>query len=197
VCVSVQRIYVHKSIARDFAEKLTDAVLKIKVGDPTLEDTEVGPLIRNSEVNRVEEWINEANKAGAEIMAGGKRISESCYEPTVLYDPPDNAKVSTLEIFGPVICIYPYEDIDDAIKRSNALPYAFQASVFTKDLDSALYASSQLDASAILINDHTAFRVDWMPFAGLKHSGKGIGGIPYTMKDMQVEKMIVFRSKGL
>jgi len=93
--------------------------------------------------------------------------------------------------------VYPYENIDEAIKRANALPYAFQASVFTRDIDKALRASVRLDASAVMINDHTAFRVDWMPFAGLKQSGLGVGGIPYTMHDMQIDKMTVIRSKEL
>jgi acyl-CoA reductase-like NAD-dependent aldehyde dehydrogenase len=90
-----------------------------------------------------------------------------------------------------------YDDLDDAIARANAVPYAFQASIFTRDLDTALRAGRRLDASAVMVNEHTAFRVDWMPFAGLKESGLGVGGIPYTMDDMQVEKMIVIRSREL
>ena len=117
--------------------------------------------------------------------------------PTVLYDPPGNVRVSTSEIFGPVVCVYPYDDIDDAIARSNSLPYAFQASVFTSDIDTALRASRRLDASAVMVNDHPAFRVDWMPFAGLRESGIGVGGIPYTMEDMQINKLIVIRSQEL
>ena len=101
------------------------------------------------------------------------------------------------EIFGPVVCVTPYDDMDQAIERANALPYSFQASVFTRDLDSAVRCSRRLDASAVMVNDHTAFRVDWMPFAGLRESGLGIGGIPYTMRDMQVEKLVVLRSREL
>jgi acyl-CoA reductase-like NAD-dependent aldehyde dehydrogenase len=115
----------------------------------------------------------------------------------VLYAPPDTARVSDSEIFGPVICVYPYRDLDDAIRRANALPYAFQAAVFTRDLDLAFEAGRRLDASAVMINDHTAFRVDWMPFAGLRESGLGVGGIPHTFRDMQVEKMFVFNSPSL
>ena len=102
-----------------------------------------------------------------------------------------------MEIFGPVICIYPYEDIDVAIEQANALPFSFQASVFTSDIDKAMRVSKRINASAVMVNDHTAFRVDWMPFAGLKQSGLGIGGIPYTMEDMQIEKMTVLRSREL
>ena len=121
----------------------------------------------------------------------------TCYAPTVLFDPPADTRVMTHEVFGPVVCVSPFDELDDAIARANSLPYAFQAAVFTRNLDTALRASRRLNASAVMINDHTAFRVDWMPFAGLRHSGLGTGGIPYTMEDMQVRKMIVIRSKEL
>ena len=102
--------------------------------------------------------------------------------------------MSTAEIFGPVVCVYDYDDLDDAIDRANELPFAFQSSVFTRDIDTAIRASRRLAAAAVMVNDHTAFRVDWMPFAGLRQSGLGIGGIPYTMDDMQIEKLVVIRS---
>jgi len=197
VCVSVQRVFAHRSIARDLAERLAQAATALSVGDPTSPDTEVGPLIRPAEVERVGEWVKEAVDQGGELLAGGEAMSETCYAPTVLYDPPGDARVSTLEIFGPVVCVYPYDDLDEAIARSNSLPYAFQASVFTRDIDTALRASRRLDASAVMVNDHPAFRVDWMPFAGLRESGIGVGGIPYTMNDMQIKKLMVVRSKEL
>jgi acyl-CoA reductase-like NAD-dependent aldehyde dehydrogenase len=124
-------------------------------------------------------------------------MDHNCYRPTVLYDPPDDVRVSQQEVFGPVVCVYPYDDMDEAIERANALPFAFQAAVFTKDIDRAMRAYSRLDASAVMINDHTAFRVDWMPFAGLRQSGLGVGGISHTMHDMQIQKMMVLRSPEL
>ena len=197
VCVSVQSIYAHKSIARELAGRLAEVAQAQKIGDPTLPDTDVGPLIRPREVDRVEKWVQEAVGAGAELMTGGERLSDVCYQCTVLYDPPGDAKVSTQEIFGPVICVYPFEEMDAAITKANALPFAFQAAVFTRDIDTAMRCYNRLDASAVMVNEHTAFRVDWMPFAGLKHSGYGIGGIQHTMRDMQVEKMMVIKSKAL
>ena len=197
VCVSVQRVFAHRNIARHLAGRLAQGATALNVGDPTLPDTEVGPLIRPAEVERVGEWVREAVDRGAELLAGGEALSETCYAPTVLYDPPGDVRVSTSEIFGPVVCVYPYDDIDEAIARSNSLPYAFQASVFTRDIDTALRASRRLDASAVMVNDHPAFRVDWMPFAGLRESGIGVGGIPYTMEDMQIRKLTVVRSKEL
>ena len=197
VCVSVQRVFAERSIARQVAERLAQEAVKLKVGDPTLADTEVGPLIRHAEVERVAQWVQEAVDGGAEMLCGGEVIEPNCYAATVLYDPPAEAKVSTLEIFGPVVCVYPYDEIDAAIARSNALPFSFQAAVFTRDLDTALRAYRRLDASAVMVNDHTAFRVDWMPFAGLRQSGLAVGGIQYTMADMQIEKMLVVRSQEL
>ncbi len=197
VCVSAQRVFAHSSIARELAERIGESARALKVGDPTQPDTEVGPLIREAEVERVGEWVKEAVEGGGELLTGGEAISSTCYAPTVLYNPPGDARVSTLEIFGPVVCVYPYDDIDDALARANSLPYAFQASVFTRDLDTALRASRRLDAAAVMVNDHPAFRVDWMPFAGLRESGYRVGGIPYTMEDMQIKKMVVIRSKEL
>ena len=197
VCVSVQRVFADRSVARDLTERLAGAAGALQVGDPTLPETEVGPLIREAEVQRIGDWVQEALDGGAEVAVGGEPISSRCFAPTVLFDPPDDARVSTREIFGPVVCVYPYDELDGAISRANALPYAFQAAVFAQDLDTALRASRQLDAAAVMINDHPAFRVDWMPFAGLRESGFGIGGIPYTMRDMQIEKMTVIRSPAL
>ena len=197
VCVSVQRVFAHESIARQVAETIGAEGQKMPIGDPTLADTEIGPLIRTSENDRVAEWIGEAVSAGAEVVTGGNKVSASCHEATVLYDPPADSKVSTLEIFGPAVCVYPYSDLDEAIARANSLPFAFQSAVCTQDIDRAMRCFRKLDASAVMVNDHTAFRVDWMPFAGLKHSGYNVGGIHHTMHDMQIEKMLVLRSAEL
>ncbi len=197
VCVSVQRIFAHSSIARDLADRLAVEAKSLRVGDPTLKETDVGPLIRSAEVNRVDEWVKEAVSGGAELLCGGSMVLDTCYSPTVLLNPPADARVSTQEIFGPVACVYPFDELDEAIERANSLPFAFQSSVFTRDMDTALRTAKRLDAAAVMVNDHTAFRVDWMPFAGLKESGLGIGGIPYTMEDMQIEKLLVIRSAEL
>jgi len=197
VCVSVQRVFVEKTIARKVAEKIAELGNTMSVGDPTLATTDIGPIIRHAETNRIDEWVMEAINAGAEKISGSGKISDSCYSPTVLLNPPANTSVSCKEIFGPVICIYEYKDINDAIKQANSLDVSFQAAVYTSNLDTAMHAYKQLNASAVMVNDFTAFRVDWMPFAGLRHSGMGVGGIPHTFKDMQVEKMIVIKSDKL
>lgn len=197
VCVSVQRVFAHSSIAQQVAQRLAELGSAMKVGDPTLAETEIGPLIRHRETERVASWVDEAIQGGAQVLCGAKKISDACYAPTVLLNPPADSKVSSSEIFGPVICVYSYDDMDEAIARANALPFSFQAAIATRNIDRAMRAYHRLDASAVMINDHTAFRVDWMPFAGLRQSGLGVGGIPYTYHDMQIEKMLVLRSKEL
>lgn len=122
---------------------------------------------------------------------------DSCYSPTVLFNPPADAAVSRKEIFGPVICVYAYDDIDQAIAQANSLEFAFQAAVCTTNINTAMHAYKQLNASAVMINDFTAFRVDWMPFAGLRQSGMGVGGIPHTFEDMQIRKMMLIKSDRL
>jgi acyl-CoA reductase-like NAD-dependent aldehyde dehydrogenase len=197
VCVSVQRVFADRRIAAELGDRLAAAANKLQVGDPTLARTNVGPLIRPEEVTRVHKWVQQAADAGGKILCGGRPLSETTYAPTVLYDPPGQVRVSTHEVFGPVICVYPFEAIGEAITRANALAFAFQAAVFTRDIDTALATARSLDASAVMINDHTAFRVDWMPFAGLRESGLGVGGISYSMRDMQSEKLLVFRSQRI
>jgi len=195
VCVSTQRVFVHDSIADDFTQRLIARVERLRTADPTLKDTEVGPLIQPREVERVAEWVDEAVAGGATLGTGGTRLSETTYQPTVLLDPASDARISTQEVFGPVLAVYRYADLDDAIARANALPTAFQASIFAQDIDVAMRAANRLDASAVMINDPTAFRTDWMPFAGRRESGYGTGGIPYTMHDMTQEKMILMRRR--
>jgi len=129
----------------------------------------------------------------AELLSGGSKIGDTLYQPTVLLDPPADCRVSTEEVFGPVICVYSCRDRQDAIRRANSLDVAFQAAVFTNDLNSAFDTIRRLDAAAVMVNDHTAFRVDWMPFGGRRVSGYGIGGIGYTMHDMIQPKMAVIK----
>jgi acyl-CoA reductase-like NAD-dependent aldehyde dehydrogenase len=197
VCVSVQKVYVNQEICDRFTEEFAIATKKLIVGNPFDKNTDVGSLISPKEVNRVEEWVNEAVAEGAKILTGGKRISDTTFQPTILFNPSEDSKVSTHEIFGPVVCIYPFTNRDEAIKKANALDVHFQAAVFTKNLDIALETAKKLNATAVMINDNTAFRVDWMPFGGRDASGLGMGGISYTINEMTREKLTVFKSKSL
>jgi acyl-CoA reductase-like NAD-dependent aldehyde dehydrogenase len=193
VCVSTQRIFVHADIQAEFVERFRARVEALRVGDPLSLETEVGPLIHPREADRVQSWIEEAAAGGGRIVVGGERLSATTLRPTILVQPPASSKVSREEVFGPVTCIYGFTELDQAIKAANSLPVAFQASIFTREIGPALQAAERLDASTVMVNDHTAFRTDWMPFAGRRHSGYGIGGIPWSMHEMTQEKMIVLR----
>jgi acyl-CoA reductase-like NAD-dependent aldehyde dehydrogenase len=197
VCVLVQRIFAHRSIAQNLADRLAEKGATLKVGDPRSPDTEVGPLINPGEVERIHEWVEDARSKGATVISGGQVLPNNCYQPTVLMDPPDDATISKNEVFGPVVCVYPFDDLQEALDRANSLDVSFQASVFTRDIETAMFCYNGIDASAVMINEHTAFRVDWMPFAGLRHSGHGVGGIGFTFEEMQISKMAVLRSMSL
>lgn len=193
VCVSAQRIFVPKNQAKEIAEKIAKIAKILVVGDANNEKTDIGPLISAKEVDRVENWVNEAIKEGAELIVGGQKINAVSYQATVLLNPNQKSKVSNSEIFGPVICIYGYQDIEEAIKIANGLDVSFQSSIFSDNITTAMRLAKKLQASAVMINDYTTFRVDWMPFAGRKQSGYGIGGIEHTMKDMLEHKLIVIK----
>ena len=193
VCVSTQRIFVHADIRAEFEERFVSEAATLRTGDPLDPATQVGPLIHPREVNRVVTWVEEARSGGARLALGGDRLSDTTLQPTILLDPSLDAKISRMEVFGPVTAVYGFTELDDAIEAANRLPVAFQASIFSAELAPALHAAERLDASAIMVNDHTAFRTDWMPFAGRRQSGLGVGGIPWTMRELAEEKMVVLR----
>jgi acyl-CoA reductase-like NAD-dependent aldehyde dehydrogenase len=193
VCVSVQQVFVHRDVAESFSERLIKIAGALKTGNPLDHDTDVGPLIKVSEADRVERWIASAKEQGASIALGGRRIGPTLIAPTILRDAPPQAEVSTREIFGPVVSMHAYDDLSQALLRANSPFFAFQAGVFTRSLETAMQAYAGLNAAAVMVNDHSAFRVDWMPFAGLNQSGLGVGGIPHTYREMTVEKMLVLK----
>lgn len=191
VCVSVQRVYVHEDILSQVQERLVAGTKRLVIGDPTKDETDIGCLITGKEVERVDSWVQESVINGSTLLCGGRELGNGCYDVTILLNPEDTDKVSTHEIFAPVICLYSYNDISEAVRRANNSDFAFQAAIFTSDMQVADYTCKALDAATIVVNDHTAFRVDWMPFGGRKHSGYGVGGISYSMKDMIQHKLIV------
>ncbi len=193
VCVSVQRVFVHRNILEEIVGRLAAGADALQVGDPSDAATDVGPLILKREVDRVHEWVSEAIAAGARLATGGRAVGAQSYAPTVLVNPPLDTRVMTEEIFGPVICVAEYDELNEAIEMANAARWKFQAAVFARDIGSALRAAKGFDASAVMVNDHTAFRVDWMPFGGRAESGLGTGGIAHTLRDLTQEKLIVFR----
>ena len=146
-CVSVQRVFVESQQAGALCDALVEGAAKLVVGDPLNDATEVGPLIRPAEVERVHQWVQDAVAAGAQLLCGGKKMEGHCYEPTVLLNPPRDAAVSTNEVFGPVVCVYSYDDVDAAIAQANELDVAFQAAVFAQDIDAAMRIYDGLAAS--------------------------------------------------
>ncbi|UWQ81494.1 aldehyde dehydrogenase family protein (plasmid) [Leisingera sp. S132] len=193
VCVSVQRVFAVGNAADTFVDELVEKTSELVTGDPREPDTDVGPLISTGEVDRVSGWVDDAVLGGANLRCGGARISERTYAPTVLIDPPEDSQVAKSEVFGPVVSVFRCATVEEAVSRANDVDASFQAAVFSESLDTALAVAENLRGSAVMVNDHTAFRVDWMPFAGLGTSGLGVGGIKGTYHDMTVEKMTVIR----
>ena len=196
-CVGVQRVFCHSSVATAVADGIAKLGNQMVIGDPLLATTDVGPLITHKEVDRVASWVDAAKAGGAKLVSGGRKLSSSCYANTVLLNPALDADVTRKEVFGPVVCVYSYDDLDAAIGLANDLPYSFQAAVFTRNIDTAMHCYRHLDGTAVMVNENTLFRVDWMPFGGARASGHGMGGMPHTMSDMQTEKMMVWRSDAL
>ena len=197
VCVSIQKVIVHQDIIDDFLKQMKKSLKRIKVGDPIEKDTDVGPLIRPSELKRVDNLIKKSLRNGAELICGGKAISKSAYECTIIKNPNPSSEINDVEIFGPVLCVYDYQNMDDAIAKANHNLFSFQSSIFTNNIDVAMESFEKLDAKSVFINEQTAFRVDWMPFGGLKHSGEAVGGIDYTFSDLMYDKLIVINSEKI
>ncbi len=194
VCVSTQIVYAHSEIYDEFLAGYIESVSKLKTGDPTKAETEVGPLISHGETDRVEKWVGEAIEMGAKAVIGGKRITDSTFEPTILTGVTEDMTVWQHEIFGPVVCVMKYDNINEVIASQNSKPYSFQTCIFSQDIDTALHYARNVETKAVMINDHTAFRVDWMPFGGAKESGLSVGGIRYSIEEMTEEKLIVMKN---
>ncbi len=197
VCVSTQIIYVHKSVYDKFLDLFKETVLKLNTGDPVNDETDVGPLITHDEADRVENWIKESVDGGAKAIIGGNRISNSLIEPTILTDVTTDMPVWKEEIFGPVVCVIKYADLNEVINLQNRKPFSFQTCIYSKDIDIALHYARHVESKAVMINEHTAFRVDWMPFGGAKESGLYVGGMRYAIHDMTEEKLVVIKRGGI
>ena len=195
VCVSTQRIYISQSIFQQFKRQFCEHVAKLQVGDACDPTTQVGPLIRQAEVERVSAWVDEAQTLGAEVCIGGRRLQGQFYAPTVLSGVPMNAMLNTHEVFGPVCCLSPYTDLDEQIQQLNNEPYSFHSAVFSDSNQIIQKLYSELHTGCLMVNEHTAFRHDAMTFAGLKQSGLGAGGMPKSIHHMQTEKLKITNIK--
>lgn len=189
-CISVQRVYVQQSIFKPFCDAVLRPVEKLRVGDPALDSTDVGPLIRESDAMRVQSWIDEAIRGGATQLAGGKRDG-SMMRPTVLTGTRSPMKVNDEEIFGPVITVEPYENFADALAAVNASKYGLQAGLLTRDAGLIEQAYRTLQVGALVVGDAPTWRLDSMPYGGVKDSGEGREGVRYAMEEMTEPRLLV------
>jgi glyceraldehyde-3-phosphate dehydrogenase (NADP+) len=190
-CLHVQRLLVHNNIYDEFVSRFTAAAEAYTVGDKLDEATDMGPLIDEKEAIRVETMVNEAVEKGATVLTGGKRTG-SFYAPTLLADVPDTAAISQEEIYGPVTVIYRFDTLGEAIERANNVSFGLQAGIFTQNLNTAFEASKRLHCSGVMINDSTDYRIDAMPFGGVKGSGLGREGIRFALEEMTEPKLVCF-----
>ncbi len=190
-CIGVQRIFVHTKIYNDFVKKFVSHTKKLKVGPQLDKKTDMGPMISEQEAKRVETWVDEALQKGAHLLTGGKREG-SIYYPTVLENIPPGVRLHDDEIFGPVVCLYKVTDLGDAIKRANNIRYGLHAGIFTQNIGHAFRAIRELDVGGVMVNDSSDYRIDLMPFGGVKQSGLGREGIKYALLEMTEPKVICF-----
>ena len=191
-CIHSQRILIHKDVYQDLSNRLVEKVAKLKVGNPLEESTDVGPMIAEGEAIRVERAVSDAMANGAEVLVGGKRDGKFYY-PTLIKNVKQNNGLCHNEIFGPVSILQPINNFDEAVAMANDVPYGLQAGIYTHNLDLAMKAIQMLDFGTVLINDTSDFRVDVMPFGGMKLSGLGREGIRFAIEEMTEIKLAIFR----
>ncbi|MBI5237602.1 MAG: aldehyde dehydrogenase family protein [Deltaproteobacteria bacterium] len=193
ICISVQRIYVEKTAFDEFRDAFLKHVSKIRLGNPLDEDTDVGPMIDEAALQKTEEFVNEAISGGAKLLAGGKRKG-NFFEPTVLTGANPMMKVCSEEVFAPVVTLEPYDGFKDAVKELNCSKYGLQAGVFTSRMGNILLAYETLDVGGVIVNDIPTFRVDNMPYGGVKMSGFGREGVRYAIEEMTEPKLLVLKA---
>jgi acyl-CoA reductase-like NAD-dependent aldehyde dehydrogenase len=189
-CISVQRILVERSVSGKFIDLLLAGVQKLKIGDPLDESCDLGPLIRESDAIRASDWIQEAVRGGARLLCGGQRKGPML-EPTVLTGTRSEMKVNCQEIFAPVVTVEPYDSFEDAVRQINSSPYGLQAGVFTRDVKLLFNAYEELEVGGMIAGDVPTFRIDNMPYGGIKESGMGREGLRYAIEEMTEPKLLV------
>ena len=189
-CISTQRVYVHDSVIDDFLTALVPLIEALRVGDPLDEDTDVSALISTGERDRVVEWIAEATSDGAKVVTGGE-LRDGVLVPTVLTNVTPDMKVCALEVFGPVIVVQRYTEVDDALQLANDTRYGLQAAIFTSDLSTALRAARELDFGGVLVNEVPTYRADQMPYGGLRDSGNTREGPRYAIQEMTESRLVI------
>ena len=191
VCISVQRIYVHQNIFKEFTEQFKTETTKQKIGNPIEQDCDIGPMIDIREAQRAYQWVQKAIDSGAKILAGGK-LQGKTFPPTILTDVKHDMNIIQKEIFAPVVSIIPYSDFDEALELVDSTKYGLQAGIYTNDIERAFKAVKRINVGGIIINDIPTFRVDHMPYGGNKDSGIGREGLKYAIDEMTNIKLVCF-----
>jgi acyl-CoA reductase-like NAD-dependent aldehyde dehydrogenase len=189
-CISVQRILVERSAYGKFTDALLAGVKKLKMGDPLEDTTDVGPLIRESDAARAADWVQEAVRGGARLLCGGQRKGQML-EPTVLSGTRPDMKVNCQEIFAPVVTVEPYDEFEAAVRQINNSPYGLQAGIFARDAKLLFHAYEELEVGGVIAGDIPSFRIDHMPYGGVKDSGLGREGLRYAIEEMTEPKLLV------
>lgn len=190
-CISTQRIYVHRAIAPEFTRRLIEEVSSIRVGDPRAEETDVSSLISRKECERVLAWIDEAVQSGARVLGGAQLTSDGILTPTILSDVTNDMKVCNREVFGPVVCVIVYDDLEEAIELANDSAFGLQAGIFTSRLDVALRSARHLDFGGVVVNDVPTYRADQQPYGGFRDSGNTREGPAFSVREMTEVKMVI------
>lgn len=188
-CIGVQRIYIHEDVYDEFERIFVERTKKMKVGYQLDEDTDMGPMITEEEAARVERWVQEALREGAELLTGGKRKG-TLFEPTVFRNMPNTSKLNCEEVFGPVVNLYKISTLDEAIALANHVKYGLHGAIFTRSLSNAFKAIKELEVGGVMVNDSTDYRIDMMPFGGVKWSGLGREGVKFALLEMTEPKVV-------
>ena len=189
-CISVQRVYVHCNLYEEFEKKIVEAAKKVVFGNPDDENCLAGPMINETEAKRAERWIQEAIESGGKLLTGGKRDG-AVLEPTLMRDVPIACNVNSKEVFAPIMVLKGFTDFKQAVEELDNSDYGLQAGIFTNNLRNAMYAYENIEAGGIVINEVSAFRVDSMPYGGMKLSGMGKEGIKYAIEEMTERKILI------
>lgn len=190
-CIGVQRIFIHDAVYSEFKNMFVARTHEYSVGYQLDEKTDMGPMITEKEAIRVIDWVDEAKDMGANCLCGGNR-NGSLVQPTVMENMPAKAKLDCQEIFGPVVTLYKIGSLDEAVEKSNDVNYGLHGAIFTQNLKNAFQAIQTMDVGGIMVNDSTDYRVDLMPFGGVKNSGLGREGIKYALQEMTEPKVVCF-----
>jgi acyl-CoA reductase-like NAD-dependent aldehyde dehydrogenase len=193
-CIAVQRVYVQRRIFDHFTSELLQRLHALKHGDPEDAETELGPMIERGELDRIDAWIAEAVQLGARVLTGGTRLTDVIYAPTVLTGVPPAAKVCAQEAFAPLVVVEPYDELEHALTALNDSAFGLQAGVFTTRIDRALRAFDVIEAGGVLVNDVPTYRIDHMPYGGVKDSGLGREGPRYTIEEMTELRLLVVKT---